>query len=84
MRFRVIDVDPGDGIAAHTPLLIAQGCGKGEKRLMDDDQSRLLLAHLGRSWEGYRKVRKGVKKRALDVLCRGHPGEGPKVDPETP
>jgi chemotaxis protein methyltransferase CheR len=30
---------------------------------MDDDQFRKLLAYLDYSWEGYRKVRKGVKKR---------------------
>lgn len=31
--------------------------------LMDDDQFRQLLEYLGYSWTGYRKVRKGVKKR---------------------
>ncbi len=30
---------------------------------MDDDQFRILLAYLNYSWSGYRKVRKGVKKR---------------------
>jgi len=30
---------------------------------MDDNQFRQLLERLGLSWEGYRKVRKGVKKR---------------------
>ncbi len=30
---------------------------------MDDDQFRKLLEHLDYSWSGYRKVRKGVKKR---------------------
>ena len=30
---------------------------------MDDDQFRKILAHMGYSWAGYRKVRKGVKKR---------------------
>ena len=30
---------------------------------MDDHQFRRLLDHLGLSWTGYRKVRKGVKKR---------------------
>lgn len=30
---------------------------------MDDRQFAQLLAYLGRSWKGYRKVRKGVKKR---------------------
>ena len=30
---------------------------------MDDDQFRQLLAHFDLSWKGYRKVRKGVKKR---------------------
>jgi len=30
---------------------------------MDDQQFRQLLDHFGYSWEGYRRVRKGVKKR---------------------
>lgn len=30
---------------------------------MDDAQFRLLLEHLGYCWDGYRRVRKGVKKR---------------------
>jgi len=30
---------------------------------MDDQQFRQLLDHYGYSWEGYRRVRKGVKKR---------------------
>jgi chemotaxis methyl-accepting protein methylase len=30
---------------------------------MEDHQFRQLLEHLGLSWRGYRKVRKGVKKR---------------------
>ncbi len=30
---------------------------------MDDDQFRQLLERFGLSWQGYRKVRKGVKKR---------------------
>ena len=30
---------------------------------MNDDQFRTLLNYLGYSWSGYRKVRKGVKKR---------------------
>jgi chemotaxis protein methyltransferase CheR len=30
---------------------------------MDDDQFRILLGYLQYSWTGYRKVRKGVKKR---------------------
>ncbi len=30
---------------------------------MDDQQFRQLLSHFGYSWSGYRKVRKGVKKR---------------------
>lgn len=30
---------------------------------MDDDQFRILLEYLDYSWSGYRKVRKGVKKR---------------------
>lgn len=30
---------------------------------MHDDQFRIILNHFGLSWNGYRKVRKGVKKR---------------------
>lgn len=30
---------------------------------MEDDQFRILLEYLQYSWTGYRKVRKGVKKR---------------------
>ena len=30
---------------------------------MDDQQFRELLDHFGYSWEGYRRVRRGVKKR---------------------
>jgi len=30
---------------------------------MDDEQFRKILLYFGLSWEGYRKVRKGVKKR---------------------
>jgi chemotaxis methyl-accepting protein methylase len=30
---------------------------------MDDNQFRQLLVYVGLSWQGYRKVRKGVKKR---------------------
>ena len=30
---------------------------------MEDDQFRMLIDHLGYSWAGYRKVRRGVKKR---------------------
>ena len=41
---------------------------------MDDPQFRQLLNRLGLSWEGYRKVRKGVKKRisrhVQQVGCR--------------
>jgi len=41
---------------------------------MDDDQFRKLLEHLDYSWRGYRKVRKGVKKRIRrhmhQVCCR--------------
>ncbi|MBL7203393.1 MAG: hypothetical protein ISS63_03535 [Desulfobacteraceae bacterium] len=33
---------------------------------MEDPQFRILLQHLGLSWTGFRKVRKGVKKR----ICR--------------
>lgn len=31
--------------------------------VLSDDEFRLLLDHLDRPWSGYRKVRKGVKKR---------------------
>jgi len=41
---------------------------------MDDQQFRQLLDHFGYSWRGYRKVRKGVKKRItkhmLEIGCR--------------
>ncbi len=41
---------------------------------MDDDQFRMLLEYLDYSWSGYRKVRKGVKKRIRrhmqQVYCR--------------
>ena len=41
---------------------------------MDDDQFRMLLEYLDYSWPGYRKVRKGVKKRIRrhmqQVYCR--------------
>jgi len=30
---------------------------------MDDKEFSQLLQYLGLSWQGYRKVRKGVKKR---------------------
>ena len=33
---------------------------------MEDPEFRILLQHLGLSWTGFRKVRKGVKKR----ICR--------------
>ena len=33
------------------------------KKKMDDHQFKLLLEFFNRSWKGYRKVRKGVKKR---------------------
>jgi chemotaxis protein methyltransferase CheR len=32
---------------------------------MNDDQFRQLLDHFGYSWQGYRKVRKGVFKRLM-------------------
>ena len=32
---------------------------------MHDSQFRMLLDHLGRSWPGYQRVRKGVKKRIV-------------------
>ena len=41
---------------------------------MDDEQFRQLLGHFGYSWSGYRKVRKGVKRRISrhiqQVRCR--------------
>ena len=37
---------------------------------MNDDQFRKLLDHLGYRWEGYRKVRKGVKKRIYRHMQR--------------
>jgi chemotaxis protein methyltransferase CheR len=36
---------------------------------MDDNQFRQLLGRFGYSWDGYRKVRKGVKKR---ISCHMH------------
>ena len=39
-------------------------CNRRPKlRIMDDDQFRKLLDYFNFSWSGYRKVRKGVKKR---------------------
>jgi chemotaxis methyl-accepting protein methylase len=41
---------------------------------MNDQQFRQLLSHFGFSWEGYRKVRRGVKKRVArhmqETSCR--------------
>jgi chemotaxis protein methyltransferase CheR len=41
---------------------------------MDDEQFRQLLDHFGYSWSGYRRVRKGVKRRIIrhmqQVRCR--------------
>ncbi len=37
---------------------------------MTDDQFREILRRLGLSWEGYRRVRKGVKKRLSEHLAR--------------
>ncbi len=41
---------------------------------MDDHQFALLLAHMKYSWQGFRKVRKGVKKRVVrhmqEIGCR--------------
>ena len=37
---------------------------------MDDHQFRRLLHHLGLSWTGYRKVRKGVKRRISHHMLR--------------
>jgi chemotaxis protein methyltransferase CheR len=41
---------------------------------MDDQQFRQFLEHFGYSWRGYRKVRKGVKKRIIkhmqEIGCR--------------
>ncbi len=31
--------------------------------MLDDREFRKLIDHLGLSWKGYRRVRKGVKKR---------------------
>lgn len=38
-------------------------CAGWQLTLMDDGQFRKLLDQLGYSWKGYRKVRRGVKKR---------------------
>ena len=39
---------------------------------MDDDQFRILLEYLQYSWSGYRKVRKGVKKRITRHMNQLH------------
>ena len=41
---------------------------------MDDDQFRILLDYLQYSWSGYRKVRKGVKKRIARHMNQLHCG----------
>ena len=41
---------------------------------MDDDQFRILLEYLQYSWSGYRKVRKGVKKRMARHMNQLHCG----------
>jgi chemotaxis methyl-accepting protein methylase len=41
---------------------------------MDDDQFRILLGYLQYSWSGYRKVRKGVKKRIARHMNQLHCG----------
>lgn len=41
---------------------------------MDDDQFRILLEYLQYSWSGYRKVRKGVKKRIARHMNQLHCG----------
>jgi len=45
---------------------------------MDDHQFRQLLNHFGLSWDGYRRVRKGVKKRIVRHMkqlgCRSMEG----------
>ncbi|MGD8846310.1 MAG: CheR family methyltransferase [Desulfobacteraceae bacterium] len=42
--------------------------------MFNDDEFRTLLGHLDRPWQGYRKVRKGVKKRLSrrmdEIGCR--------------
>ena len=51
---------------------------------MDDHQFRRLLHHLGLSWTGYRKVRKGVKKRVsrhmLALNCSNMAGYLHEID----
>jgi chemotaxis protein methyltransferase CheR len=37
---------------------------------MDDQQFRQLLDYFGFSWEGYRRVRKGVKKRIIKHMVQ--------------
>jgi len=37
---------------------------------MDDNQFQILLDYLQYSWTGYRRVRKGVKKR-IQPICSG-------------
>jgi chemotaxis methyl-accepting protein methylase len=43
--------------------IVEQSIGPRKKALMEDTQFRQLLNRFGFSWTGYRKVRKGVKKR---------------------
>ena len=45
-----------------------------EDQLMDDDQFRILLEYLQYSWAGYRKVRKGAKKRIARHMDQLHCG----------
>ena len=42
---------------------------------MDDGQFRQLLDDLGYAFEGYRRVRKGVKKRLRRHMRRGVPAQ---------
>ena len=56
-------------ISPGLPLLWA-AIGSYQAKIMDDGQFRRLLDFLGLSWKGYRKVRKGVKKR-IDRYMQG-------------
>ena len=58
-----------DNISNNPEIVHVSNGGKGDRAretiggVMHDDQFKLLLSNYQLSWEGYRRVRKGVKKR---------------------
>jgi len=54
---------------------------------MDDEQFRQLLDHFGYSWRGYRRVRKGVKRRISrhmqQLRCRNTPEYLSRLDADS-